>query len=86
MSTWGNWMRQRASASPTDPYWIHVALIFNQMEGLVLGHNAMCRPPCAPLQLVDILLLSPSVMDIITVCFVAICDRFRICFLKSYFP
>ena len=55
------------SVGSADPYWKHVGLIFNQLDGVVLGHNAACHAPCTPLQLVDILLLSPSVMDIITV-------------------
>jgi hypothetical protein len=60
-------MRALAQEQPEDPYHIHLGLIFNQIDGLVIGHNAACHPPCTPLDIVDILLLSPSVMDIITV-------------------
>jgi hypothetical protein len=60
-------MQRQAASQSTDPYWIHVGLIFNQLNGVVLGHNKACVAPCTPLALIDILLLSPSVMDIITV-------------------
>lgn len=64
---WGVWMRALSQEQASDPYRIHLALIFNQIDGLVLGHNAACFKPCTQLDIVDILLLSPSVMDIITV-------------------
>eukprot|EP00048_Salpingoeca_helianthica_P007766 m.114714 g.114714 ORF g.114714 m.114714 type:complete len:459 (-) comp14430_c1_seq2:72-1448(-) len=64
---WGQWMRALAREKVNDPYRIHLGLIFNQLDGLVSGHNAACHAPCTPLDIVDVLLLSPSVMDIITV-------------------
>eukprot|EP00047_Mylnosiga_fluctuans_P003856 m.231332 g.231332 ORF g.231332 m.231332 type:complete len:629 (+) comp12198_c0_seq1:540-2426(+) len=67
-NTWGNWMRSQAvKQGSSDPYWRHVGLIFNQLDGLVVGHNKACNAPCTPLGFVDIMLLSPSVMDIITI-------------------
>eukprot|EP00698_Gefionella_okellyi_P003534 TRINITY_DN13325_c0_g1_i1.p1 TRINITY_DN13325_c0_g1~~TRINITY_DN13325_c0_g1_i1.p1 ORF type:complete len:531 (-),score=108.45 TRINITY_DN13325_c0_g1_i1:54-1646(-) len=34
------WTKQQVKDHPTDPYWIHVGLVLNQLQGLVDGYNA----------------------------------------------
>ncbi len=50
-------MQSQIKKNPTDPYWIHVGLVLQQLQGLSDGYNAVA-PSNQKLSLMELTLLN----------------------------